>query len=134
VVEPELGWVIIYVPDVREALTFYGKAFGLRPGFVDAGATFGQLETGQTKLSFASDARAEHELRGPFRRPDPDGEPFNVEVCLVFQDPHAAYQRAVAAGCAPVAEPELKPHGQVAGFVRDVYGNLVEIASPLGAA
>jgi hypothetical protein len=31
----------------------------------------------------------------------------------------------------PVAEPEHKPHGQTVSFVRDPFGNLVDISSPL---
>jgi catechol 2,3-dioxygenase-like lactoylglutathione lyase family enzyme len=126
-----LGWVIVYVPDVPEALAFYERAFGLRRGFVNPPADFGQLDTGQTALSFASQARAEHEIGGRYQHPALDADPFNVELCLVFPDPVAAFRHAVEAGCVPVAEPRLKPHGQTTGFVRDPYGNLIEIASPL---
>jgi lactoylglutathione lyase len=126
-----LGWVIVYVPDVRAALAFYGRAFGLQTGYVDPHATFGQLETGSTALSFATEERARRELRGPFRPGRAEEEPCNVEVCLVFPDPVAAFERAVAAGCAPLTRPAPNPHCQVSGFVRDPYGTLVEIASPL---
>jgi predicted enzyme related to lactoylglutathione lyase len=129
--QPTLGWVIIYVPDVLEALDFYERAFGLERGFVNGPANFGQLATGQTALSFASRARAEHEIGGTYQEPDLGADPFNVEICLVYADPQDAFRRAVATGCMPVAEPELKPHGQTTGFVRDLHGNLVEIASPL---
>ena len=126
-----LGWVILYVPDVEMALGFYERAFGFKRGFVDEHASFGQLQTGETALSFATEERARRELHGPFRRASLDEEPFNIELCLVFDDPHEAFRHAIAAGCTAVAEPEPKPHGQVAGFVRDAFGNLVEIASPL---
>jgi hypothetical protein len=43
----------------------------------------------------------------------------NVEICLVFDDPVAAFRHAVATGCVPVAEPAAEPHGQTTGFVRD---------------
>lgn len=123
-----LGWVIVYVPSVERALTLYEEAFGLRR--TRQVATFGQLDTGGTALAFASYERADAELPGGFERPR-QAKPFNIEICLVFDDPHAAFARAVAAGCTAVATPEHKPHGQIAGFVRDPYGTLVEIASPL---
>ena len=126
------GWAIVYVPDVEEALAFYEKAFGLERLYVDEHATFGQLDTGPTGLAFASNDRAERELGRPFRRGSADETPSNFEVCLVVDDPVAAYRHAVASGCAPIAEPEPKPHGQTAGFVRDPFGTLVELASPLG--
>jgi hypothetical protein len=42
-----------------------------------------------------------------------------------------AFGHAVAAGCAAVVEPAAKPHGQTTWFVRDPWGTLIEIASPL---
>ena len=131
-VEPaSLGWIIIYVPDVAAALDFYERAFALRRTFVNRRGDFGQLDTGQTALAFASHARAEHEIGGTFQLPDPGAEPFNVEICLVFDNPVAAFRHAVATGCVPVVEPSAKPHGQTTGFVRDPWGTLIEIASPL---
>jgi len=131
-VEPaRLGWIIIYVPDVVAALSFYERAFALRRTFVNPPADFGQLNTGQTALAFASHARAEHEIGGTFQRPDPAADPFNVEICLVFDDPVATFRHAATTGCTPVVEPAAKPHGQTTGFVRDPWETLIEIASPL---
>jgi predicted enzyme related to lactoylglutathione lyase len=127
----KLGWIIVYVPDIAAALDFYERAFGLLRTFVNNAADFGQLNTGQTALSFASRARAEHEIGGSYQSPDPNADPFNVEICLVFDDPMAAFRHAVATGCAPLVEPAAKPHGQTTGFVRDPWGTLIEIASPL---
>jgi len=130
----ELGWVIIYVPDVREALAFYERAFGLEPGGIDAHATFGQLQTGSTALSFATEDRARAELRHPFRPGTLDTEPANLALSFVFDDPYTAFDRAVSAGCVPLAPVEPKPHGQHVGIVRDRYGTIVEIGSPLDPA
>jgi lactoylglutathione lyase len=126
-----LGWVILFVPDVEEALAFYERAFGLKRTLVDATASFGQLDTGATALAFSTEERATRELPGGFQPARPDQQPFNVDLCLVFDDVDAAFRHAVAEGCTPIAEPEHKPHGQTVGFVRDPFGNLAEIASPL---
>ena len=128
---PGFGWVVVYVPDVRDALRFYETAFGLTATFVDESASFGQLDTGATALAFCSEERAAREIRGSFRHGSLDHDPANFELVLVYEDVDDAFRRAVTAGCTPVAEPEVKPHGQTAGFVRDPYGTLVEIASPL---
>jgi len=55
------------------------------------------------------------------------------ELALVFDDVPAAFEHAVASGCTPLAEPTLKPHspGQTVGWVRDPFGTLIEIASPI---
>src|SRR2546430_5546292 len=95
----KLGWIIVYVPDVAQALDFYGRAFDLATDFIDERASFGQLATGATALAFATEERARAEIGGPFRLGRRDDEPGNVEICLVFDEPVAAFDRAVAAGC-----------------------------------
>jgi len=51
-----LGYVILYVEDVSATLDFYEKAFGLSRRFFheDDGKAYGELETGATRLAFAS--------------------------------------------------------------------------------
>ena len=51
-----LGYVILYVKDVSASLAFYEKAFGLSRQFLhdDNGKAYGELETGATRLGFAS--------------------------------------------------------------------------------
>jgi lactoylglutathione lyase len=125
-----LGWVIAYVPDVTAAIEFYEKAFGLERALLAEDASFGELNTGQTKLAFASEQLADSNFDGGFRRPG--DQPFNVEVALVFDDPETAFARAVENGASALAEPKRKPWGQVVAYVRDPFGTLVELASPTG--
>ncbi|HYP48890.1 MAG TPA: VOC family protein [Thermoleophilaceae bacterium] len=129
--EPKLGWVIVYVPDVRAALEFYERAFGLRRSFLAESGEFGQLDTGTTALAFASEELGDSNFPGGFERPRAE-RPGNVELCLVFDDVEAGFSKAVDAGCKPLAAPTAKPQGQTVGYVRDPFGTLVEIASPLG--
>lgn len=126
-----LGWVIVYVPDVPEAIAFYERAFGLARTFVAEGGEFGQLDTGTTALAFASTALADGNFPGGVQRPQRERAPFNVELALVFDDVPAAFRHAVQSGCTPLAEPAEQPHGQVVGWVRDPFGTLIEIAAPL---
>jgi lactoylglutathione lyase len=129
-----LGWVIVYVPDVERAVEFYERAFGLTRAFVDPTGNFGQLDTGSTALAFAAEALADGHLPYGVRRPGPDEPPANVELALVFDDVHAAFAHAVAEGCTALAEPAHQPQNQVVGWVRDPFGTLVEIASPIGVS
>jgi lactoylglutathione lyase len=126
-----LGWVILYVADPGEAIAFYERAFAMSRRFVAEGNSYAELGTGSTTLAFASHALGDGNLPDGFQRPDPDGPPFNVELALVFDDVEAAFIRAVEQGASALAEPARKPQGQTVGYVRDPFGNLVEIASPL---
>ncbi len=55
----KFGYTIIYVPDVAASLSFFEQAFGFVRRFLHESQTYGELETGQTTLSFAA-----HELAG----------------------------------------------------------------------
>lgn len=129
-----LGWVILYVADPGEAVGFYERAFGLSRRFVAEGNSYAELETGSTTLAFAAHELADGNLPDGFQRPDPEGPPFNIELALVFDDVEAAFTRAVEQGARELAKPARKPQGQTVGYVRDPFGNLIEIASPLDAA
>jgi lactoylglutathione lyase len=129
-----LGWVIVYVADPGEAVAFYERAFGLSRRFIADGNSYAELDTGATTLAFAAYDLAEGNLPNGCQHPDPDGPPFNIELALVFDDVEAAYARALEGGADALAEPARKPQGQTVGYVRDPFGNLIEIASPLDDA
>ena len=126
-----LGWVIVYVSSVEQALAFYERAFGLARKFIDETGNFGELDTGATTLAFLSEQIAGSSLEGGFQRAPLDGPPCNIELCLVFDDVEAAHAHAVSAGCVPLKAPALKPWGQTVAYVRDPFGTLIELASPL---
>jgi lactoylglutathione lyase len=125
----KLGWVIVYVPDVEGALGFYEQSFGLQRRFVAPDASYGELDTGETKLSFASEQLGDSHFEGGFQRPSAD-RPFNVEVALVFDDVEAAFARAVENGAAQLTAPHQTSWGQTIAYVRDPFGTLVELATP----
>lgn len=129
-IEMTLGWVIAYVDDPGAAATFYESTFGLRTDFVVPGE-YAQMDTGPTKLGFASYALARSNFDGGVRAAGSDGPPPNVEIALVAEDVDLAYRVALDAGCEPLAAPVDKPHGQRVGYVRDPFGMLVELATPL---
>jgi lactoylglutathione lyase len=126
-----LGWTIVYVDDPTAASDFYQRTFGLRGEFVAPSGDYAQLDTGTTKLAFAAYALGEHNFPGGVRRATPDGPPANVELALVTEDVDGAYARAIEAGCTALSEPANQSHGQRVGWLRDPFGTLIEIASPL---
>ena len=124
-----LGWVIVYVDDPPAAREFYMGAFGLQGGFVAPSGTYAELDTGTTKLAFAAYTLGEGNFPGGVRRAAE--QPANMEIALVADDVEGAYERALEAGCSSLAAPSDKPQGQRVAYVRDPYGTLVELATPL---
>ncbi len=129
--ELRLGWVIVYVEDPPVASAFYQQTFGLQGEFEAPDGSYAQLDTGPTKLAFAAYTLGETNFARGVRRAPLEGEPPNVEIALVADDVDAAHARAIDAGCTPLAAPQDKPHGQRVAFVRDPFGTLVELATPL---
>jgi len=118
---------ILYVPDTAAAVEFYGRAFGLEPGFTAPGGSYATLGGESAGLAFAS-----YEVA-----PQVDGTrdgPGGFEVWLETDDVPAAYERAVEAGAEAVAEPTEKPWGQTVAYVRDLNGTLVELGEPVSDA
>jgi lactoylglutathione lyase len=124
-----LGWVIVYVEEPAEAAEFYARVFGMTIEF--SVGTYAQLDTGSTKLGFAAYSLGEHNFDGGVRPAAFDAQPPNVELALVHEDVDGAYQHALDAGCAALAAPQNKPQGQRVAYVRDPFGTLLELATPL---
>ena len=128
-----LGYVILYVDDVKATLAFYDKAFGLPTRFFhdNDGKAYGELETGATRLAFASVELAKSHLKQEMMVASPDRAPLSFEIGLVAVDVPALYTRAIDAGATPVSEPEEKPWGQTVAYVRDKSGYLVELCTAM---
>jgi len=128
-----LGYVILYVKDVSASLAFYEEAFGLSKRFFheEDGKAYGELETGATRLAFASLELAETNLKQKVIVASPDKAPLGVEIALVTPDVPELYARALKAGATAVSEPAKKPWGQTVAYIRDKEGHLVELCTPL---
>jgi uncharacterized glyoxalase superfamily protein PhnB len=127
----QFGWTIVYVDDPTAAAAFYERTFGLPAQFAAPDGSYAQLDTGATKLAFASYALGEQNFPGGVRRAESTGQPANVEIALITKDVDAGYAKALAAGCTSLSEPDDKPHGQRVAWVRDPFGTLIELATPL---
>ena len=53
------GYTIVYVPDVKAAVTFYERAFGFKMRFNADDWDYAELETGDTTLAFAAEKMAD---------------------------------------------------------------------------
>jgi catechol 2,3-dioxygenase-like lactoylglutathione lyase family enzyme len=126
----KLGYVILFVTDVRKTIEFWEKAFGLQRKMIVEADAYGELDTGATTLGFAQQAFMRDSL--PFRAAGAGEPPPPYEVALVTDDVEGAQARALKAGATLVQKPTKKPWGQVVAHVRDLDGNLVELCTPMG--
>lgn len=125
----QLGWTILYVPDVPEAVDFYARAFGLKRRFMHPSGEFAEMETGATALAFSAHALIDRLGIEPPGRHRPQG--FEIALVAPADEVDAAYRRAVEAGAEAVKPPERMPWGQLVSYVRDPNGILVEVCSPV---
>ncbi|RGP38278.1 VOC family protein [Pseudotabrizicola alkalilacus] len=121
-----LRYTIFYVADVAATLDFYERAFDLQRAFLHDSGDYGELATGETKLAFSSLTLMRQLGKSPGT---PDAAAPVFEVAFETTDVRAAYDRAVAAGAAPVQPPRDEPWGQTTSYVSDPNGYLVEICS-----
>ena len=128
----KLGYTIIYVPNVAASLTFFESAFGLSRRFLHESGDYGELETGETTLAFASHELGNANFPAGFIAASDSNKPLGVEIALVTAAVVEAHAKALTAGATELKEPETKPSGQVVSYVRCPDGTLVEICSPVG--
>lgn len=120
---------MIWVADVEATARFYEEAFDLAPTQLDTEHGFALIDAGGVHLQFADERAAAG--TGVSVRLNRAGEQApGAQLALVADDVEAAFERAVAAGAEPVVAVVAKPWGQRVGYVRDLDGFLVELASP----
>jgi len=124
---------MLYVKDVAASLAFYEAAFGLARRFFhdDNGKAYGELETGATRLAFASLTLVEAHSKTGVVAAKPGEKPLGMEIAFTTEDVPGLFARAVKAGAVEVSEPEKKAWGQVVAYVRDNSGFLVEICTAM---
>lgn len=128
----KFGYAIVYVPDVGASLAFFEQAFGLARRFLHESGTYGELQTGETTLSFAAHELGDLNFPGGHVHADASAQPLGMEVAFVTDDVAAAHARAVQAGAREMSPPVVKPWGQTVSYVRCPDGTLVELCSPIG--
>ena len=122
------AYTLIYVDDVKAAMDFYHRAFGLELGFLHESLEYGEMITGQTKLGFVhhNTAKANGVDYVSFEKKQPI---MGIELGFSCLDVETAYAKAIQAGAVAVSAPSKKPWGQTVSYVRDLNGVLIEICS-----
>jgi len=127
----KLGYTILYVPDVSASLQFFERAFGLKRRFLHESGTYGELETGETTLSFAAHELGDSNFPGGHVQAHSSAMPLGMEIALVTTNVAEAHGKAVACGARELAAPAAKPWGQVVSYVRAPDGCLIELCTPI---
>jgi catechol 2,3-dioxygenase-like lactoylglutathione lyase family enzyme len=129
----KLGYTILYVPDVAASLDFFERAFGLTRKFLHESGTYGELDTGETTLSFAAHSLGDSNFPGGHVEAHSSAKPLGMEIALVTTDVAAAHAKALACGGRELSAPKTKPWGQTVSYVRAPDGCLIELCTPIGA-
>lgn len=126
-----LSHIIYYVDDVVVAADFYIRAFGFTISFLHESNQYVELDTGSTKLAFASHDLGAYNLSDGYLHSNITEKPFGVELVCTVDDVHASFEHAKNMGAIEIAPPKEKPWGQTVAYVRDPQGIIIEIASEL---
>lgn len=111
-----------------EAIDFYTRAFGastLSRIAGDDGSVVAHLAVGQGDFWLADESPAHQNFS-----PQTLGG-SSVRMVLIAEDPHAAFDKAVAAGASSICPVRDEPYGWRIGRVVDPFGHHWEIGRPL---
>ncbi len=125
------GYAINYVPDVGLALSFFENAFGMKRKFITEEKDYGELDTGETVLSFASHELGKSNFQGDYVKASESEIPLGVEIALVTDNVAVAHNNAIESGATELKAPEKKSWGQVVSYVRCPSGILLELCTPV---
>jgi lactoylglutathione lyase len=126
-----LSYTILYVQDVTKTIQFYEKAFGFKRKFIAPGNSYGELNTGNTTLSFASIDLAKTNLKDGFIESSLTNKPFAIEIGITTDNVQEMYDHAIKSGAIAEMPAKNKPQGQIVAYVRDPDGFLIEICTPM---
>jgi len=124
----KLKYTILYVENVAATLEFYEKAFGLKAKFLHEAGDYGELDTGETSLSFSS-LKLMSDLGKNPAAANPAAPVF--EIAFETDDVKKWLSNAVESGATLVQDIKLEPWGQTTSYVSDPNGFLIEICSPV---
>jgi uncharacterized glyoxalase superfamily protein PhnB len=127
----KFGYTIVYVSNVNEALSFFEKAFAMSRKFITEENDYGELETGETTLAFASHELGSSNFTGGYINGSVSEKPLGTEIVLVTSDVNAIHSSALKHGAKELKAPKQKPWGQVVSYVRCPSGILLELCTPV---
>ncbi len=127
----EFRYTILYVEDVLKTVEFYEKAFGFTRKFITPEKDYGELETGETTISFALNSLGETNFKSGFEKIKKSSKPFGVELAFTTENIEKDFSKALELGATEYESLKEKPWEQKVGYVLDNNGFLIEICTPI---
>src|SRR5690554_2325400 len=118
----KFGYAITYVDEVESTVEFFEKAFDMKRRFIDKDGDYGELDTGETVLAFASHSLGEANLPQGYINATTSEKPLGTEIALVTEEVKETHKSAVRNGGTEIKAPEEKPWGQTVSYVRTPSG------------
>ena len=123
----EYAKTVIYVDDVEETLDFYYQAFSISTFDLDENGQYGELAINNGQIAFAAHPLAQSHFKQNYIRSQPKQPALGFELILRCDDVELAYQKAVAAGAEPLAQPNVNELGEKVAYVRSIEGTLIAL-------
>lgn len=127
----KFAYTILYVQDVTKSIEFYEKSFGFERKFITPDNDYGELNTGETTISFASINLAKSNLPDGFIESNSAEKPFATELGFATDEVEKFIEQSIKSGATLVQQPKQKPWGQTVAYIRDIDGFLIEICTPM---
>lgn len=117
------GYVILYVPDVSAAISFYERAFGQKRRMLTPEGDYGELEAA-VPIAFAKTDLAKDSSGLDVAPGAANDTTLPFEIAFTADDVEKAVQAAVEAGAVLVKPVATKPWGQKTAYVKDLNGSV----------
>ena len=121
-------YAILYVKNVTDTLIFFENAFGFKRAMLHESGGYGELDTGNTILSFSSLELMSSIGKNPGKV---DATSPTFEIAFQTEDVPGALAKAIAAGATLVQNVQEMPWGQTTAYVSDNNGFLIELCTPI---
>ena len=123
----KLSFVILYVKNVEQSVSFYERAFGLTRRFIHESGMYSEMDTGATTLAFSQNELIKS-IELEYQVSNLENKPFGNQITFEPEDVDVAFSMAIQEGALAVKPPQTMPWGWRCAFVRDLDGFLIEIA------
>ncbi len=127
----KFAYTILYVENVAKTLNFYINAFGFEEKLLTPEKDYGEVNSGNTTLAFASLELGRSNFKKGFIKSEPSNSPFGIELAFTTKDVDKSMDLAITNGATLLEESVNKPWGQVVGYLRDPNGFILEICTPI---
>lgn len=125
----KLKYIILYVENVTDTIKFYNEAFGCTTRFIHEAGDYGEIDAGETTLSFSSLQLMTELGKNPLKA---NAKNPAFEIAFETTDVKQWLDKAIDAGATLVQNIKQEDWGQTTAYVADQNGFLVEICTPVG--